>query len=905
MSRLVLVLSVVCAAAGCDRARIIPPAVDAGPVCEANEKLVNGLCRFVCQRDGDCAAGQRCNLLSGACEPRPPEPDAGLFVPCTEGARRCSVNGTAVELCGADGRFAPEMSCPAPDGFCFNERCLACRPNATKCGAAPTQLQVCEQNGSGFRDVTCAGAATCTMGECRECTAGERRCSPDGRAVQECQRRTQLTLSTTWVNVGDNFDGACITQQCTGMGAQSACVAPMCIPGSTQCMSTSVQQTCNATGRWDNTTCTSVPGLGPTAECQNGACVDECGDAVRQKSYFGCEYWTAVLDNPITAAVFKANVLTGQGAVNADSEFAFVVTNRSTLSASVVVSRFFAGAVQTVKTVTVPGRLDPTTRGLATIRVPWQSVGDHPTMSNSFDSQAQSGLKRFGYRITSSRPITVYQFNPLAAFRDVGTCTTATSCGTAVPESVGATCNNNICRHFSYSNDASLLLPAHILGTSYVGLTPEHILERAGTNDANGAASLSFNGMLTIVGTQDATQVTVRSNARTRAGPGVASLDRGTQRMFTLNAYDVLQIASDNPSPTPASVNLECGLNPYIPTRVNGQACALPPASCGGFFGPPCCCSNNTATCGTCNPLGCQPRCCTQLCRVDNDLTGSIITSDKPISVFGGSACTNRGYLDTACDHVEEQLFPFVTWGRNFIAARTAPLRLSNGQLASATAAGPDYYKIVAGCPASTCPNGTRLTLTPPPAAGDVLSPTRCLSGTLAANTCQLAGGSFVEFRSKTSFTISADQPIQVAQIFSSQNATTSSGTVFPNQGDPSIVLLPPVEQWRSQYTVLTAPGTRDNYLGLVIDSSRVLEVRVNGSAVAANAFVAVGSTPFRVANVPVPVGTHTIQVIAQPGQMTLPGAGVTVYGFDEYVSYGYTGGLDLTTIVTGINPGG
>ncbi len=884
MSRLFFVLCLAAAGLACDKTRITPPPVDAGPVCEANEKLVNGMCRFVCQRDGDCAAGQRCNLLSGTCEPKPPDPDAGLFVPCTEGARRCSVDGTAVELCGANGRFAVEMACPSPDGYCFNEQCLACRPNSTKCTSTPTELQVCEQNGSGFRSVTCAGAATCTMGECRECSAGDRRCSPDGKAVQECQRRTQLNLSTTWVNVGDNFDGTCITQQCSGTGAASACVAPMCIPGTSQCLNTSTQQTCSPTGRWDNVACNTVPGLGPTAECQNGACVDECGDAVRQKSYFGCEYWTAVLDNPVAAAVFKANVVTGQGALNADSEFAFVVTNRSTLSASVQVTRFFGGAVQTVKNVTVPGRLDAATRGLAVIRVPWQSIGDHPTMSNNYDSASKSGLRRYGYKITSSRPITVYQFNPLAAYRDVGACTTASSCTTAVPESANPSCNANVCRHFSYSNDASLLLPAHILGTSYVGLTPEHVMERQGRTDPNGAATINFNGMLTIVGTQDNTQVTVRSSARTRAGPGVVALDRGAQQVFTINTYDVLQIASDNPAATPQSINLECGLNPFIGTNILGQPNCSNPPSCGGLL---------------------QPRCCTQFCRVDNDLTGSVVTADKPISVFGGSSCTTRGYLDTACDHVEEQLFPFVTWGRNFVAARTAPLRLSNNQLASAGAAGPDYYKIVAGCPASACPNGTRLTLTPAPAAGDVLSPVRCASGSLSANTCQLAGGTFVEFRSKTNFTISADQPIQVAQVFASQNATTSTSTVYPTQGDPSIVLLPPVEQWRSQYTVLTAPGTRDNYLGLVIDSSRVLEVRVNNAPIAANSFVTVGSTSFKVANVPVPVGTHTINVVPQPGQTTLPGAGVTVYGFDEYVSYGYTGGLDLTTIVTGINPGG
>ncbi|MDX2013766.1 MAG: IgGFc-binding protein [Myxococcaceae bacterium] len=877
MRRSIALATLLLAAAACDRVRTVPPQVDAGPACGAGERLVNGQCRFVCQRDGDCAAGQRCNLLAGTCEPRPPELDASVFVPCTEGARRCSVDNRTVELCGADGRFAVETACPSPDGFCSNERCLACQPNATKCGSSPMAVEVCAQDGSGFSPVACAGTATCQMGECRECTAGERRCSPDGRAVQECQRRTQLNLSTTWVNVGDNFDGTCITQRCMGAGMASACVTPQCIPGSSQCMSSAIQQSCSATGQWQNTTCTQVPGLGPTAECQNGACVDECADAVRERSYFGCEYWTAVMDNGVRASVFKANTTSGQG--NTDSEFAFVVTNRSSLSATVTVTRWFNNAVQTVKTVTVPGRLDPTTRGLGVIRVPWQSIGA------AADSNSASGLRRFAYKLVSNRPISVYQFNPLAAFRDVGSCTTAANC-TLAPSNEGPQCVNGTCRYFAYSNDASLLLPSHIFGTSYVGLTPEHVIVRSSRTDPNATANTFGDGQLVIVAREPNTQVTIRSTARTSAGPGVPALNPGQTQTFTLNDYDVLQVASALPTATPGSINLECGPNNF---EVGGTGCTY---------------ASNCSTSPLCGLV--QPCCCTsQVCRIDNDLTGSVITADKPIAVFGGSVCITRGFTDVACDHVEEQLFPFATWGRNFIASRTAPLRLVNNTFASPAAASPDYYKIVAGCPASACPNGTLLTLTPPPAAGDVLSPNRCLSGSLAANTCRLAGGAFVEFRSRTSFTISADQPIQAAQIFSSQSATTGTGPNAPNQGDPSLVLLPPIEQWRSQYTVLTAPGTRDNYLGLVIDASRVQEVRVNGTAVPMTNFTAVGTSPFRVANVAVPVGTHTILVVPRPGQMTLPGAGVTVYGFDSFVSYGYTGGLDLTTIVTGINPGG
>lgn len=117
------------------------------------------------------------------------------------------------------------------------------------------------------------------------------------------------------------------------------------------------------------------------------------------------------------------------------------------------------------------------------------------------------------------------------------------------------------------------------------------------------------------------------------------------------------------------------------------------------------------------------------------------------------------------------------------------------------------------------------------------------------------------------------------------------------------MVLLPPIEQWRSRYTVLASTGYRDNYLGLTIDSTKVQSVRVDGVVV--TGFTTITGTPFQGVNWPVGTGTHTIDVIPQASQQVLPGAGVTVHGYDAYVSYGYTGGLDLTTIVTGVTPGG
>lgn len=854
MRRLLFValFPVVLSLVGCERT-VIRRQFDGGIACTESEKLVDGECKFVCDRHSDCALDQVCNLFTGECEAAPP--DAGqpvITTPCTVGGNRCRADNKAVEQCVDGGVWQTSQTCPG-SGFCLNETCLACQPGLASCNAAPDTrtITVCLNDGSATRQVSCTGAGICSQGECRECAPNTTRCSTDGKTVQTCTKTTDETLQWKWVNSGDTFDGSCITQVCeTPAGGGSRCKAPDCFPGVTQCRNTTTQQICSDTGAFVEQVCSAVPGNTAAAECVSGVCIDECVEAAKQKSYFGCEYWTAIQDNSVDR-YFKGNTAAGQGTT--DSDFAFVVSNRSSQPTVVTVRRFFNGAVSTVKTVTIPGKDDPTTKGLQTINVPWQSIGP------ASDPLSVSGVARYGYRLTSTRPVTVYQFNPLPAVKYGGSCGSDLNC-TAAPS--GGTCKvpptggGKVCHYFSYSNDASLLLPAHILGTTYVAMTAEQI--RAGDT---GQGTNFTNSHLTIVGTQDATTVTVKSSAVTRAGTSVPAFTKGGTQTFTLNSYDVLQIASD----LPGGANVECANNPFDQS-----------------FG--CVVTGN----------------CSKLCRVNNDLTGTIITADKPIATFGGSACTLVPYNQAACDHIEEQLFPFVTWGKTFVAVRTAPLRLTSGAFASSTNAGPDHYKIVAGCSPTDCPAGTLITLSTVPTAANVLLPNKCVTGSLTTNDCRLLGGQFMEFKSKGSFTVTADQPIAVGQFFSGQNATT--GTDVAQQGDPSFVLLPPIEQWRSSYTVLAAPGIKDNYLGVVFDGSKVLNVTVDGVVI--SGFTAIGAA-YMAKNHPISVGTHVVEVTPRPGVSGRSGAGVTVYGFDSYVSYGYTGGLDLQSIVSGINPGG
>lgn len=828
---------------------------DAGLECGDNERLINGECVFVCDRDVDCAAGERCNLLLGTCEAAPPEDDAGVqSVPCTTGATRCRADSKAVEICSEAGLWMDQEVC-ANGGFCLNETCLACQPGATSCDPADaTKLTVCLDDGSATRSVQCQAGGACVQGECRECAPNTTRCSPDGKNVQTCQRTSDETLTWRWVNSGDNFDGTCITQQCIP-NSPAVCKAPDCIPGAAQCVNSGTLQTCSQTGSWTQQSCTTL--AGPAAECLGNACVDQCAEAVKQKSYFGCEYWTAVQDNSVDP-IFKGGTTSGQG--TADSEFAFVIANRSDLSATVTIQRSVNGTVQTLKTVTVDGKT-AASKGLSVIHVPWQSIG----ASSMPVGVSATGLARYGYRITSTRPVTVYQFSPLNALKK-GTkfnsgefCTANADCRlVAGGQCVGflfKTCEYPDTP--SYSNDASLLLPAHILGTQYVVLSHQHMSFSSGPNNA---PSGKGTGHMTLVATQAGTQVTIKSSAVTASGGSVPALSKGQTYTVTLEPYDVLQLATDNLPSSPYYI--ECAQNPFGGSGV--------------------------------------------LCRVDNDLTGTVVTSTKPVAVFGGAACAVMPNTVAACDHVEEQVFPFSTWGKTFAAHKSHPVRLTSGQFASTSQMAPDYYKVVASCSTTAtntpCPNGTLITFSTPPAATDVLAPNRCLSGTIAGNNCRLAGGSYMEFRSKSSFTVTGDQPIALAQLFPGQGHTSGG----PEQGDPSIILLPPAEQWRSEYTVQAAPGLRDNYLGIVFDEANTSGIEVDGMAIPASSFITVpGTTTYKAINHPVSVGVHTIRALPKTGANAVPKAGVTVYGFDVFVSYGYTGGLDLNNIVTGINPGG
>ena len=104
-------------------------------------------------------------------------------------------------------------------------------------------------------------------------------------------------------------------------------------------------------------------------------------------------------------------------------------------------------------------------------------------------------------------------------------------------------------------------------------------------------------------------------------------------------------------------------------------------------------------------------------------------------------------------------------------------------------------------------------------------------------------------------------------------------------------MLAIPVEQYRTDFVILVPEEYELNYINVVAPTGATVEV--DGETVDPSEFELVGSGTYSVYRTMVQPGTHAI-TSSEP-------SGVIVYGYDQYVSYAYTGGLDLAEINKGI----
>jgi hypothetical protein len=484
---------------------------------------------------------------------------------------------------------------------------------------------------------------------------------------------------------------------------------------------------CNEAGTgFEDVLCDPQQGLtcDPTV---SGGCVGQCAPKTLGNSYIGCEYYPTVTGNAVLDSF----------------DFAVAIANTGSGDATVTIE---GGGLSTPMTVTVPSRR------VAVQPLPWQaalklcsSISQNDCIFNVGMTKSAALAAKGAYHLRSTSPVTVYQFSPLQYVK-------------------GA--------EFSYSNDASLLLPTNVWRTRYYASAFQHI---STTNPSE----------LAITAMKDNTMVQFTPKASSAAAQGAPAFTAGMTQTVMLNAGDVLEVAS-----------------------------------------------------------------------FDGDYTGSLIDADKPVQVISGHFCADVPETVGYCDHIEESMFPVDTLGTQYVINAPAVTSLPNGKV--------QFIRIIA-----TGPN-TTLTYDPPQTA--------------APTTIAQAGG-FVEIQGSTaSFKITSDQKVLVAQYMEGQDA--GGGT-----GDPAMTLAVPVEQFRTDYLFHSPTNYESNYVDVTAPVGA--NVMLDGAPLN---FTPIGTTGYALSRVsaltsgPNNDGNHSIQ--------SSQGFGITVYGYGQYTSYWYPGGLNLNTII-------
>ena len=234
----------------------------------------------------------------------------------------------------------------------------------------------------------------------------------------------------------------------------------------------------------------------------------------------------------------------------------------------------------------------------------------------------------------------------------------------------------------------------------------------------------------------------------------------------------------------------------------------------------------------------------TYMFTASRELTGSRVLSDKPIAVFSGNACTQVPAGVSACDHIVEQVPSVDKLSSTYLLAQT-PRTGTQGNV----------YRAVATQDAT-----------------EVRA-----NGALVAT---LNAGQFFEGRVVDGVELIATKPILLAQYLIGQGQAGANT-------DPAMVIVPGSDQWLKAYVFAPPSGSADfptDFVSIVIRSTDLGTLRLDGSAPDTASFAVLGSTAFSFGNIDVSLKLGAFSIIADsPFQLLLSGFGE----FDSYFTYG------------------
>ncbi len=252
------------------------------------------------------------------------------------------------------------------------------------------------------------------------------------------------------------------------------------------------------------------------------------------------------------------------------------------------------------------------------------------------------------------------------------------------------------------------------------------------------------------------------------------------------------------------------------------------------------------------------------------DLTGSRIVTNAPVTFVSGHECGNVPYNIRECDHLVEQFPPTATWGKEFMVTSSSARTVGDIVMIMSSKENTDFN---ISCGIGMSINSGRITK-----AGSTVNFT-------------------IEIENPYCY-IQADEPVLVVQFTPGRYAESlSSGT-----GDPFMLLVPPTNQYLNKVVFSSAQGfdytalVFQNYLNLFVpeppDIFNSSSISVNGKKVMnwskvycltdVCGYTARESTPEQ-------------QAIVVAHSNPEGKVGVTSYGISFLETYAYIGGMKIT----------
>lgn len=240
----------------------------------------------------------------------------------------------------------------------------------------------------------------------------------------------------------------------------------------------------------------------------------------------------------------------------------------------------------------------------------------------------------------------------------------------------------------------------------------------------------------------------------------------------------------------------------------------------------------------------------TEPCINNCDLTGTLVESNKKISVFSGHQCAYVPTRIIACNHLVEQMPPLNSWGKHFYIGAFKKRSFYN-------------YRVLANVDDTKVFEDSKLI------------------GTLKA-------GQHLERETRASVQVTASAPVLVAQY--SQGFDNKD-----NIGDPMMCLISPTQQFLKKYRFATpVDGSWEHFVNVVAPTKSLKSILLNGIKVDPKKFTQLGESRYSLAQLPVNYGTHVIEC-SEPFGMTSYGFG---FGKDRYDAYGSLGGQSFLEYV-------